>query len=384
LENRNVEHKEEINYHLTVKLKFGMWKRDLRFPLDISFAFTKLFVTLKKRMISSIQEIIEEAKNGRPFILMDDESRENEGDVIIPAQFATPQAINFMITHARGLVCLALQRKRVEELGLNLMSKTNGTKFETAFTTSIEAKHGVTTGISASDRSKTILTAISGNVEDIVTPGHVFPLIAKDGGVLVRAGHTEASVDISILAELHPSSVICEIINEDGEMARMNDIKIFAQKHNLKIGLIKDLIEYRSKRENIVEKTSQEAFSYFKNSQIVEYRDTINNARHYAITFGEIDKTFPVNVKFHVMNYITDIFANSLQQSVEFLKENSGLLVLINSDQKNCSGEIRQYGIGVSIVKTFGIEKITVIGRNKQNPVAIEGFGIEIVDFKTV
>ena len=384
MENRNVEHKEEINYHLTVKLKFGMWKRDLRFPLDISFAFTKLFVTLKKRMISSIQEIIEEAKNGRPFILMDDESRENEGDVIIPAQFATPQAINFMITHARGLVCLALQRKRVEELGLNLMSKTNGTKFETAFTTSIEAKHGVTTGISASDRSKTILTAISGNVEDIVTPGHVFPLIAKDGGVLVRAGHTEASVDISILAELHPSSVICEIINEDGEMARMNDIKIFAQKHNLKIGLIKDLIEYRSKRENIVEKTSQEAFSYFKNSQIVEYRDTINNARHYAITFGEIDKTFPVNVKFHVMNYITDIFANSLQQSVEFLKENSGLLVLINSDQKNCSGEIRQYGIGVSIVKTFGIEKITVIGRNKQNPVAIEGFGIEIVDFKTV
>ena len=331
-----------------------------------------------------IQEIIEEAKNGRPFILMDDEGRENEGDIIIPAEFATPQAINFMITHARGLVCLALQRKRVEELGLHLMSKTNGTKFETAFTTSIEAKHGVTTGISASDRSKTILTAISGNVDDIVTPGHVFPLIAKDGGVLVRAGHTEASVDISILAGLHPSSVICEIINEDGEMARMDDIKIFAKKHNLKIGLIKDLIEYRSKRENIVEKTSQEAFSYFKNSQIVEYRDTISNAKHYAITFGEIDKTFPVNVKFHAMSYIADIFANSLQQSVEFLKGNSGILVLIDSDQKNCSGEIRQYGIGISIVKTFGIEKITVIGRNKQNPVAIEGFGVEIVDFKTV
>ncbi len=335
-------------------------------------------------MISLIQEIIEEAKNGRPFILMDDEGRENEGDIIIPAEFATPQAINFMITHARGLVCLALQRKRVEELGLHLMSKTNGTKFETAFTTSIEAKHGVTTGISASDRSKTILTAISGNVDDIVTPGHVFPLIAKDGGVLVRAGHTEASVDISILAGLHPSSVICEIINEDGEMARMDDIKIFAKKHNLKIGLIKDLIEYRSKRENIVEKTSQEAFSYFKNSQIVEYRDTISNAKHYAITFGEIDKTFPVNVKFHAMSYIADIFANSLQQSVEFLKGNSGILVLIDSDQKNCSGEIRQYGIGISIVKTFGIEKITVIGRNKQNPVAIEGFGVEIVDFKTV
>ena len=335
-------------------------------------------------MISLIQEIIEEAKNGRPFILMDDEGRENEGDIIIPAEFATPQAINFMITHARGLVCLALQRKRVEELGLHLMSKTNGTKFETAFTTSIEAKHGVTTGISASDRSKTILTAISGNVDDIVTPGHVFPLIAKDGGVLVRAGHTEASVDISILAGLHPSSVICEIINEDGEMARMDDIKIFARKHNLKIGLIKDLIEYRSKRENIVEKTSQEAFSYFKNSQIVEYRDTISNAKHYAITFGEIDKTFPVNVKFHAMSYIADIFANSLQQSVEFLKGNSGILVLIDSDQKNCSGEIRQYGIGISIVKTFGIEKITVIGRNKQNPVAIEGFGVEIVDFKTV
>ena len=334
-------------------------------------------------MISTVQEIIDEAKNGRPFILMDDESRENEGDIIIPAQFATPQAINFMITHARGLVCLALQKSRVEELGLNLMSKTNGTKFETAFTTSIEAKDGVTTGISASDRSKTILTAISGKKEDIVTPGHIFPLIAKDGGVLVRAGHTEASVDISILAGLHPSSVICEIINEDGEMARMDDIKIFAKKHNLKIGLIKDLIEYRSKKENIVVKVEAKNF-HIPNSTITIYQDTINNKQHYAITFGKIDESKPVNVRFHAMDYMEDVFSSNINNAIEFLTKNSGVLVLINSDQKHSSGEIRQYGIGVSIVKNLGIDKVVVIGRNKQNPVAIEGFGVEIVEFRVI
>ena len=337
-------------------------------------------------MFSSVKKIIQDAKKGKIFILVDDKNRENEGDLVIPASKIDHKKINFMATHGRGLICLAIDKNKAKALNLSLMPSRNSSRLQTAFTISIEARKGVTTGISAKDRAHTIKTAIKKNVtaKDISTPGHIFPLISKDGGVLERAGHTEASVDISILAGLHPSSVICEIINEDGEMARMDDIKIFAMKHNLKIGLIKDLIEYRSKRENIVEKISQEAFSYFKNSQIMEYRDTINNARHYAITFGEFDKNFSVNVKFHVMNYISDIFASSLQQSVEFLRENSGILVLINSDQKNCSGEIRQYGIGVSIVKTFGIEKITVIGRNKQNPVAIEGFGIEIVDFKTV
>ncbi|MDA0617127.1 MAG: 3,4-dihydroxy-2-butanone-4-phosphate synthase [Proteobacteria bacterium] len=338
-------------------------------------------------MISKIEEIIEEAKNGRPFILMDDEHRENEGDIVIPAEFATPEAINFMITHARGLVCLALQKKRIEELGLTLMTKTNGSRFETAFTTSIEAKEGVTTGISVFDRSHTIKTAIFGTKEDIVTPGHIFPLIAKDGGVLIRAGHTEASVDISILAGLNPSSVICEIINHDGTMARMDNITAFAKAHNLKIGLIKDLIEYRSKKESIVIKTEEKPFAYVKNSSIITYCDTINGATHYAITFGKIDATKPVNVKFHVIDYIADIFfENGFLQSVELLKKEGGILVLINNKHATTvqNGIIREYGIGISIIKNLGVKKITIFSKHNPNPVAIEGFGVEIVGFKSV
>lgn len=332
-------------------------------------------------MINTIAEIIEEAKNGRPFILMDDESRENEGDIIIPAEFATPEAINFMITYAKGLVCLAMQKKRIDELGLELMSKKNNSRFETAFTTSIEAKEGVTTGISAFDRSHTILTAINGKKEDIVTPGHIFPLIAKDGGVLVRAGHTEASVDISILAGLNPSAVICEIINEDGTMARMDDIIKFAKLHNLKIGLIKDLIQYRSQKESIVVKISERIDG---DRTIVEFKDTVFNAVHYAVIFGRIDLKKSVNVKFHVMNYVDDIFANeSLQKTINYLEKNNGILVLIEnkSYEKNTQSiNIRQHGIGASIVKNLGIDKISIISRQNPNPVAIEGFGIEIMD----
>lgn len=336
-------------------------------------------------MISTIEEIIQDAKNGRPFILMDDESRENEGDIIIPAQFATPEAINFMITHARGLVCLAMQKKRIEELGLNLMTKTNNSRFETAFTTSIEATEGVTTGISAHDRSHTILTAIHGKKEDIVTPGHIFPLIARDGGVLVRAGHTEASVDISILAELNPSAVICEIINKDGTMARMDDLTKFAQEHNLKIGIIKDLIEYRSKKENIVECLETQPFLHYKNSQIITYRDTINHETHYAITFGDIDPSKPINAKFHAINYIADLFDNSnLLQAINFLEAEGGVLVLINNTQNKAvqNGVIRQHGIGISIAKNLGIKQVVIISKTKQNPIAIEGFGVEVSGFK--
>ena len=194
-----------------------------------------------------IEEIIEEARNGRMFILVDDEDRENEGDLIIPAQMATPDAINFMATHGRGLICLTLGKARIDQLGLELMSRANGTRHETAFTTSIEAREGVTTGISAADRARTVSVAIdaSKGKDDIVTPGHVFPLIARDGGVLVRAGHTEAAVDISRLAGLNPSGVICEIMKDDGTMARMDDLVPFARLHNLKMGTIRDLIEYR-------------------------------------------------------------------------------------------------------------------------------------------
>ncbi len=209
-----------------------------------------LFATDDAPALVPIEEIIEEARNGRMFILVDDEDRENEGDLVIPAQMATPDAINFMATHGRGLICLTLTKKRVYELGLELMSRANGTRHETAFTTSIEAREGVTTGISAGDRARTVSVAIDASKgrDDIVTPGHVFPLIARDGGVLVRAGHTEAAVDISRLAGLNPSGVICEIMKDDGTMARMDDLVSFARMHNLKMGTIRDLIEYPQAR----------------------------------------------------------------------------------------------------------------------------------------
>src|SRR6187551_2927107 len=203
-----------------------------------------------------IEAIIDEARNGRMFVLVDDEDRENEGDLVIPAQMATPDAINFMATHGRGLICLCLAPDRVEALGLQPMSRTNRSRMETAFTTSIEAREGVTTGISAADRARTISVAIdaSKGADDIVTPGHIFPLVARDGGVLVRAGHTEAAVDISRLAGLQPAGVICEIMNDDGTMARLPDLVAFAQLHGLKIGTIASLIEHRSRNESLIER----------------------------------------------------------------------------------------------------------------------------------
>ncbi|MDY6859515.1 MAG: 3,4-dihydroxy-2-butanone-4-phosphate synthase, partial [Pseudomonadota bacterium] len=211
--------------------------------------------TIRGSAISSPEEIIEEARNGRMFILVDDEDRENEGDLVIPAQMATPDAINFMAKYGRGLICLAMPRERIEALGLDLMSKKNETQYETAFTVSIEAREGVTTGISAADRARTINVAIDPGktAHDIVTPGHVFPLIARDGGVLVRAGHTEAAVDVSRLAGLTPAGVICEIMKEDGTMARLDDLIGFAREHKLKIGTIRDLIAYRRKHDRIIE-----------------------------------------------------------------------------------------------------------------------------------
>jgi len=214
-------------------------------------------------VLVSIEEIIDEARNGRMFVLVDDEDRENEGDLVIPAQMATPAAINFMATHGRGLICLTLTGERCEQLGLELMSRHNGTRHETAFTVSIEAREGVTTGISAADRARTVSVAIDGTKSkaDIVTPGHVFPLRAKDGGVLVRTGHTEAAVDISRLAGLNPSGVICEIMRDDGTMARMDDLVTFARMHDLKIGTIRDLIAYRRKHDRMVEKRNELAFT---------------------------------------------------------------------------------------------------------------------------
>src|ERR1700684_252202 len=216
------------------------------------------------KYLSSAEELIEEARNGRMFILVDDEDRENEGDLIIPAQFATPDAINFMARHARGLICLALAQQRVERLGWPLMSQQNGTRHQTAFTVSIEAREGVTTGISAADRARTIAVAIQSEStrDDITTPGHVFPLLAREGGTLVRAGHTEASVDIARKAGLTPAAVICEIMNDDGTMARLPDLVAFAQKHNLKLGTIADLIAYRRLTERLVKRVADGNFKH--------------------------------------------------------------------------------------------------------------------------
>ena len=222
-----------------------------------------LFANDDSPVLVSIEEIIDEARNGRMYVLVDDEDRENEGDLIIPAQMATPDAINFMATHGRGLICLTLTGERIEQLGLDLMSRHNGTRHETAFTVSIEAREGVTTGISAADRARTVSVAIDGSKgkDDIVTPGHVFPLRAREGGVLVRAGHTEAACDISRLAGLNPSGVICEIMRDDGTMARLDDLIGFARIHELKIGTIRDLIAYRRKHDHLVERRAEITFT---------------------------------------------------------------------------------------------------------------------------
>ncbi|MAP68758.1 MAG: 3,4-dihydroxy-2-butanone-4-phosphate synthase, partial [Erythrobacteraceae bacterium] len=254
-------------------------------------------------VIVGAEEIINEARNGRMYILVDDEDRENEGDLIIPAQMATPSAINFMATHGRGLICLSLDRKRVEALGLQPMSRDNRESMQTAFTTSIEAKEGVTTGISAADRARTVTVAIdsSKGPDDIVTPGHVFPLAARDGGVLVRAGHTEAAVDISRLAGLNPSGVICEIMNEDGTMARLDDLISFARKHDMKIGTIRDLIEYRMRHDHLVERISESQFQsdYGGDWKLMTYRNTIDGSESYVLQKGQVVEGEPTLARVH-------------------------------------------------------------------------------------
>src|SRR3954471_1405597 len=246
---------------------------------------------LRHGFLSTPEEIIDEAKNGRMFILVDDEDRENEGDLVIPAQMATPEKINFMAMHGRGLICLALTKKRVDELGLDLMSRHNGTRHETAFTVSIEARDGVTTGISAADRARTVAVAIDSSKgrEEIVTPGHVFPLVAREGGVLVRTGHTEAAVDVSRLAGLNPSGVICEIMNEDGTMSRLDDLVTFAQFHNLKIGTIRDLIAYRRHRDRLVQciATLRIESHWGGEWTALTYRNLVDDTEHLVLRKGD-------------------------------------------------------------------------------------------------
>ena len=352
----------------------------------------------KLEAISKIEEIIEEARNGRMFILADDENRENEGDLIIPAQMSTPEAINFMATYGRGLICLALTSEKIESLELPLMSASNSSRHETAFTVSIEAKDGVTTGISAHDRALTISTAINptSGPNDIATPGHVFPLKAKKGGVLVRAGHTEAAVDIARLAGLNPSGVICEIMNEDGSMARMPDLTTFAQYHQLKLGTISDLIAYRRRNDNLVREIKLEMVNsvYGGDWELRTFQDQISGAEHHTLSKGKINKKESVLVRMHVLNTFTDVLGidprrlNQINHCMlQISEQGTGVLVLLNNTslEENKSENppyiIRQYGIGAQILKALGIKKIRLLS-NSGTPklIGIEGYGLEISD----
>jgi 3,4-dihydroxy 2-butanone 4-phosphate synthase/GTP cyclohydrolase II len=365
-------------------------------------------IPLPHPFIASPEQIIDEARNGRMFILVDDEDRENEGDLIIPAQMATPSAINFMAKHGRGLVCLALAKSRVDQLGLDLMSRANGTQFETAFTVSIEAREGVTTGISAGDRARTIAVAIdaANGPEEIVTPGHVFPLVAREGGVLVRAGHTEAAVDVSRLAGLNPSGVICEILNDDGTMARLDDLIPFAQRHGLKIGTIRDLIAYRRRHDHLVQRRAEMQFEsrWGADWKIISYRNTVTGNEVVALVKGAIDPTEPVLVRMHVHSPLADLFAEEdgrsgmLDRAMMAIAEvGSGVLVVLSSpapdlvaciirarqDGREESGgrriALREYGIGAQILTDLGIHRITLLSNSDTNYVGLDGYGIEIV-----
>lgn len=373
-----------------------------------------LFSNDDRQMLVPIEEIIDEARNGRMFILVDDEDRENEGDLVIPAQMATPAAINFMATHGRGLICLTLTSQRVDELGLDLMSRHNGTRHETAFTVSIEAREGVTTGISAGDRARTISVAIDGTKSkaDIVTPGHVFPLRARDGGVLVRAGHTEAAVDISRLAGLNPSGVICEIMKDDGTMARMDDLIGFARIHDLKIGTIRDLIAYRRKHDRMVEKKNEITFQSRHGGQWLarSYYNKATGDETMALIKGRIDPAKPTLVRMHTLSMFTDVFGeesadrgNLLHRSMEMIaEEGTGVIVVINRQigssmskvmdikQQIRAGEmpdieeLRDYGVGAQILAELGVHDMILLTNTHHSLVALEGYGLNIVDERPI
>lgn len=354
--------------------------------------------------ISTIEEIIEDARNGRMFILVDHEDRENEGDLVIPAQMATPAAINFMATHGRGLICLALPGQRIDALGLPLMSAKNSSRHETAFTLSIEAREGVTTGISAHDRARTVAVAIdaSKGAADIATPGHVFPLRAREGGVLVRAGHTEAAVDVSRLAGLNPSGVICEIMKDDGSMARLPDLVAFAQAHGLKIGTISDLIAYRRRHDNLVRVTSESVIrSEFGGEWALRiFTDETHGAEHIALVKGDLAASGPALVRMHTLDPFLDVVGiGGPGRTREFgaamkliAAEGRGALVLLRDvNMKLVAGDaaspqiLRQYGVGAQILSALGVSEITLL-TNSPTPrmVGLEAYGLSITGTRPI
>jgi 3,4-dihydroxy 2-butanone 4-phosphate synthase/GTP cyclohydrolase II len=364
--------------------------------------------------LSTIEEIIEEARNGRMFILVDDENRENEGDLVVPAQMTTPDVINFMAKYGRGLICLALTQQRVEELGLPLMSGRNQSRHATAFTVSIEARHGVTTGISAADRAHTIAVAIdpSKTQTDIVVPGHVFPLMAREGGVLVRAGHTEAAVDVARLAGLTPAGVICEIMNDDGTMARMPDLVAFAQRHNLKVATIADLIAYRRRHDRIIERIIERMFEsrYGGGYRTYVYVNRAAYAEHLALVKGDLRAPGPVLVRMHRLSVFRDLLGDlrdshvgELQASMRIIgKEGRGVVVLIRepwvsslSDSMRGAGggdgqthghdpALRDYGVGAQILLDLGVRDMILLTNSSRVIVGLEGYGLRIVERRSI
>jgi len=353
--------------------------------------------------LAATEDLIGEARAGRMFILVDDEDRENEGDLMIPAQFATPDAINFMARHARGLICLALTRSRVEQLGLPLMTASNSTRHQTAFTISIEAREGVTTGISAADRAHTIAVAINPEKgrDDIISPGHVFPLMAREGGSLVRAGHTEAAVDIARLAGLNPSGVICEIMNDDGTMARLADLASFAQRYNLKLGTIADLIAYRRRTERLVRRVAEGVVQHAEGGEwrLIVYANTVEYAEHLVLLKGDPAGPQPVMVRMHAVDLLHDMLGGPAWATLhaamrQIAAEGRGAVVLIRdcrpttlSDRVRLaagnprpSRELRDYGIGAQILVDLGVQRMILLSNTQRTIVGLEGYGLDIVD----
>jgi len=370
----------------------------------------KLIQRGSAEVLVGTEAIIDEARNGRMFILVDDEARENEGDLVIPAQMATPDAINFMARHGRGLICLALTKDRADQLGLEPMTRTNRSRNETAFTVSIEAREGISTGISAADRARTVAVAIdaANGPEEIVSPGHVFPLIARPGGVLVRAGHTEAAVDVSRLAGLNPSGVICEIMREDGTMARLEDLMDFARAHGLKIGTIRDLIAYRLKKDHLVERVAVSPLVAASGAQwqAQVFRDKSSGEEQLALVHGTLDPSQPVLVRMHSLDLFSDVLGESgprsgvLQGAMRMIEaEGSGVVVALHAAAPGSLSRsidlragkpveggdaVRGYGTGAQILAALGIHDMILLSNTHHSPVGLAGYGLAIVDERPI
>ena len=345
---------------------------------------------INRKVFSSIKDIIKEAKKGKMFILVDDKDRENEGDLIIPGSKCNSKSINFMAQHGRGLICLALNKTQIDRLKLPLMSRTNRSRLQPAFTVSIEARKGISTGISAYDRAKTIRIAINPKTKkkDIVSPGHVFPLVARPGGVLERAGHTEASVDISKLSKLNPSAVICEVMNQDGRMARLQDLQKFSYKHKIKIASIEDLIAYRLKNEKLIHKISLKNLNLTKKNvvELISYENKLDKSKNFAIRKGKSRSTKAIRVRVistKIKNLRSVLKDAKVKSSLSYLSKFSNFVLIIINDKKVEKNEkenitLRYYGIGAQIIKDLKVKNMILVTRKRKKIIGLEGFGLKI------